>query len=170
MEIRAATLEDIPEILAIYNDVIATSTAVYYDHPVTLENRLAWFHSRIDQGFPVLVAIEDNTVIGFSTFGTFRASPCYIHTVEHTVHVSADYRGRGAGRALVKALFPYAQASGKHVMIAAVDAANQQSVAFHESLGFHQVAHFREVGFKFGRWLDLLFLQRILEKPSQQAD
>jgi L-amino acid N-acyltransferase len=98
--------------------------------------------------------------VGFSTFGDFRAWPGYRFTVEHSVHVRADCRGQGVGKELVKALFPRATALDKHVMIAGVDAANHASIRFHERLGFSRVGQLREVGYKFNRWLDLVFLQR----------
>ena len=101
-------------------------------------------------------------VCGFATFGDFRAWPGYRFTVEHTVHVRADGRSRGIGTLLVQALFPRAAALGKHVMIAGVDAANAASIRFHERLGFTQSGRLREVGYKFDRWLDLVFLQRLL--------
>lgn len=168
--IRTATEEDIPELLAIYNDVILTTTAIYSEEPVSLENRLAWFKERVGQGFPVLVAVEGDAVVGFSSFGGFRASPGYKATVELSVHVHVDLRGRGVGRSLVKALFPYAAAAGKHVMIAVIDAENEASIHLHESLGFRQAGHFQEVGFKFGRWLDLVFLQRPVDQRTVLPD
>ena len=160
--IRDATTADLPGILGIYNEVIATSTAVYADDPATLDDRRTWMEMRQAQGFPVLVAEHHGAVAGFASFGDFRAWPGYRFTVEHSVHVHRDRRGEGLGSALVAALIPRAEALGKHVMIAGVDAENTGSIRFHQRLGFAQVAHFREVGFKFGRWLDLVFLQRIL--------
>lgn len=160
MDIRDARLEDLPDVLAIYNDVIATSTAIYTEQPVTLENRQEWWRSRVASGFPVLVATDASGVTGFSSFGDFRAWPGYRFSVEHSVHVRRDRRGQGIGGALVEPLFGRASALGKHVMIAGVDAENAPSLRFHERLGFLRVAHFREVGFKFDRWLDLIFLQR----------
>ncbi len=159
-QIRDATEVDLPGLTAIYNDVIATSTAVFYDRPVTLEDRTQWWRARVAQGYPVLVATDGSGVLGFSTFGDFRSWPGYRFTVEHSVHVRADRRGRGTGKELVKALFPRAAALGKHVMIAGVDAANEASIRFHQRLGFDQCGHLREVGYKFDRWLDLVFLQR----------
>ena len=158
--IADATEADLASLTAIYNEVIATSTAVYSYEPVTLEDRRGWWRARVAQGYPVLVARDAEGVCGFSTFGDFRAWPGYRFTVEHTVHVRSDGRSRGLGTALVQALFPRAQALGKHVMIAGVDAANAASIRFHERLGFTRTALLREVGFKFDRWLDLLFLQR----------
>ena len=160
--ISAAARTQLPEILAIYNEVIRNTTAVYSDAEVTLADREAWFDAKIRHGFPVLVASDASGVLGFGTFGDFRAWPCYRHSVEHSVHVHADRRRRGIGRALVLALLDAAARSGKHVMIAGIDAENVTSIVLHESLGFKVVGHFHEVGFKFGRWLDLKFLQRLI--------
>lgn len=160
MDIRDTQEADLPGLVAIYNEVIATSTAVYSDVPVTLQDRQQWRQARIASGYPVLVASDPSGVLGFATFGDFRAWPGYRYTVEHTVHVRADCRGRGIGGALLQALFPRAALLGKHVMIAGVDAANTASIRFHERHGFERAGHLREVGRKFDRWLDLVFLQR----------
>jgi phosphinothricin acetyltransferase len=163
IDIREAREDDLPGLLAIYNEVIATSTAIYRDEPATLADRRDWWKARVAANQPVLVAIDEQGVAGFSAFGDFRAWPGYRYTVEHSVHVRRDRRGQGLGRALMEPLIARGQALGKHVMIAGVDADNHGSIRFHERLGFEQVAHFRQVGFKFGRWLDLVFLQRILQ-------
>ena len=160
MQLRDATDDDLAGIVAIYNEVIATSTAVYSSTPVTLEDQRQWRRARVEAGFPVLIAADESGVLGFSTFGEFRSWPGYRYTVEHTVHVRADRRGGGVGTRLLEALFPRAAALGKHMMIAGVDAANMASIRFHERLGFQQAGCLREVGHKFDRWLDLVFLQR----------
>ena len=166
-EIRAAHRGDVAAIRAIFNDVIATSTAVYFVEPTSLEERTAWFEARVGSGFPVLVATDETAVLGFASFGEFRGTwPGYRYSVEHSVHVRADHRGRGIGPSLVAALFPHARALDKHVMIGGIDAANAASLRMHARLGFEQVAHFREVGHKFGRWLDLVFMQRFLDPPG----
>lgn len=162
MEIRDAQDGDLGGVLAIYNDVLASSTAIYTETPVTLDDRRQWWQARVAQGYPVLVAIEGSEVVGFASFGDFRAWPGYRFTVEHSVHVRGDRRGHGIGTALMQPLLTQASALGKHVMIAGVDASNDASLRFHERLGFVRAAHLREVGFKFGRWLDLVFLQRWL--------
>jgi len=164
MQLRDASAGDLPGILAIYNEIIATSTAVYSLVPTTLEERRDWFDARIAGGYPVLVAVRDARVIGFSSFGEWRGAwTGYRYTVEHTVHVHVGARGAGVGRQLLEALFPRALALHKHVMIGGIDADNQASIRFHERLGFVPVAHFREVGHKFGRWLDLVFVQKLLD-------
>jgi phosphinothricin acetyltransferase len=169
VEIRSAQAADLAAITAIYNDVIATSTAVYSFAPRTLDERRAWVDARIGAGYPVIVAVDEGKVVGFASFGEFRGVwPGYRYSVEHSVHVSADRRGRGIGGALVQALFPLASAMGKHVMIGGIDAANAGSLRMHERLGFQQVAHFHEVGHKFGRWLDLIFVQRFLDEPGAE--
>jgi L-amino acid N-acyltransferase YncA len=163
LRVRDAREDDLAGVLGIYNDVIATTTAVYRDDPATLEDRREWWQVRTLEGYPVLVALDgDGTVLGFATFGDFRPWPGYRFTVEHTVHVRADRRGTGVGQALMHPLLDRARALGKHVMMAGVDAANAGSIRFHERLGFERVGHLHEVGFKFDRWLDLLFLQRVL--------
>jgi len=167
MRVRAADSADLPGIVAIYNEVIATSTAVYALAAVTLAERTAWFEGRRAQGYPVLVAADGEDVLGFSSFGDWRGAwPGYRYTVEHSVHVRADRRGQGIGRQLVAALFPLAAHMGKHVMVGGIDADNAASIRFHQRLGFVPVAHFKEVGHKFGRWLDLVFMQRLLDTPG----
>ena len=163
MEVRDAAEDDLAALVAIYNDVIATSTATYTTALVTLEDRRQWWRARVAAGYPVLVAVDESGVSGFATFGEFRPWPGYRFTVEHTVHVRSDRRGGGVGTRLLEALFPRAAALGKHMMIAGVDAANVASIRFHERLGFERAGCLREVGHKFDRWLDLVFLQRRID-------
>jgi phosphinothricin acetyltransferase len=170
MILRPAEQADLHGILAIYNEVIGSSTAIYSYVPVTLEDRAQWLSARQKQGYPVLVAVEGSEVLGFATFGDWRSWPGYRYTVEHTVHIQAPRRGEGIGRTLVQALFPLALALGKHVMIGGIDAANEASIRFHERLGFEATGNIREVGHKFGRWLDLVFMQRLLDAPGTPRD
>jgi phosphinothricin acetyltransferase len=157
-----AARQDLAEILAIYNEVIRNSTAVYSEVEFTPARGETWFDAKAEQGFPFLVARDATGVVGFGTIGDFRAWPCYRYSVEHSVHVRADCRGRGIGRALVLELIERARAMRKHVLIAGIDADNKISIGLHESLGFKVVGHLHEVGFKFGRWLDLMFLELTL--------
>ena len=157
--LASAARQDLPEILKIYNEVIRTSTAVYTEIELTAERGAAWFDAKRAGGFPFIVAKDASGITGFGTFGEFRAPPCYHNSVEHSVHVRSDRRGQGIGRQLVIELMNGAAAMNKHVMIAGIDADNAISIKLHESLGFINVGHFHEVGFKFGRWLDLVFLE-----------
>lgn len=164
MIIRTAMAQDLPGILAIYNDVIATSTAVYALAPVSLVDRAQWLAAKQAQGFPVFVAVEGDDVLGFAAYGEWRGAVAgYKFTVEHSVHVKAGLRRTGIGRQMMQRLIETAQAAGLHVMIGGIDADNTASIRFHEKLGFKPVAHFHEVGFKFDRWLDLVFMQRLIE-------
>ncbi|MFZ5836044.1 MAG: GNAT family N-acetyltransferase [Pseudomonadota bacterium] len=163
MIIRNAAEADLPGILAIYNEVIVNSTAVYALVPVTLDNRAQWLAARQAQNFPVLVAVEADEVLGFASYGEWRGAwAAYKFTVEHSVHIAAAHRGTGIGHQLMLRLIETAQSAGLHVMIGGIDAENAASIKFHERLGFAPVAHFREVGYKFGRWLYMVFMQRLL--------
>jgi L-amino acid N-acyltransferase len=160
--VRPATLDDLPGLLAVYNEVIATSTAVFAHDPATLAERRSWFEARAAAGYRVLVAADSGGIAGFATRGDFRPSSGYRHTVEHSVHVRAGRRGTGVGQAVMRALFSLAAALDKHVMIGGVDAANEGSLRFHEKLGFERTGRLRQVGRQFDRWLDLVFVQRFI--------
>jgi L-amino acid N-acyltransferase YncA len=160
-KIRPAAEADIPAILAIYNDAVENTTAIWNETPVDLANRKSWFAERTGRGFPVLVAGRDG-VIGYGSFGDFRPFEGYRVTVEHSVYVAKDARGQGAGEALLLALIAEAKRMQKRNMIGAIDAANAASVALHEKLGFGEVGRMPGVGTKFGRLLDLVLMQKIL--------
>jgi phosphinothricin acetyltransferase len=159
MQIRDAMEADIDEIAAIYNEVLTHSTAIYNDTPATREDRLAWWRARRDQGYPVVVAIDDERVVGFASFSDFRPWPGYRFTVEGTVHIHAGKRGQGVGTEMLKHIIERARALDKHTMIAGVDSENTASLRFLEQFGFERAGYLREVGFKFDRFLDLVFLQ-----------
>jgi phosphinothricin acetyltransferase len=162
IRIRDATEADLPDILAITNQAIIETVAVWTIVPATLESRSAWFHDRRSRGFPVLVAEAEGAVIGFASFGDFRPWDGYLHSVEHSLYVAPAAQGRGAGRALLAALTGRATAMGKHVMIGGIEAGNAASIGLHRRAGFVEAGTLREVGRKFDRWLDLLFMQKIL--------
>src|SRR5882672_10172183 len=145
MRIRDATDADVPAILTIYNDVVTNTTAIYDERPSTLKERQAWFDGRRSKNFPVLVGELNGEVVGFSSFGEWRSRWGYRYTVEHSVHVRADCRGRGVGRALIEALFPRAAALKMHTMIAHIDSSAAASLRLHEKLGFTTIGTFREV-------------------------
>jgi phosphinothricin acetyltransferase len=160
--VRYATVNDLEQILDIYNEIILHTTAVYYYEPHTLEMRRAWFETRQREGFPIFVAEEDDVVLGMSSIGPFRVPTAYQYSVENTVHVAAHARGRGIGKLLMPPIIEAARQMNKHTIIAGIDATNQASLHLHKCFGFTEVAHFKQVGFKFDRWLDLKFLQLML--------
>lgn len=162
MPIEDAHEDDLPGILEILNQVIATSTAVFSEAPVTLEQQREWLQRRREAGFPVLVVREGNAVVAYASYGDFRSHSGYRTTVEHTVHVAPEFRRRGIGRALVERLLELAREDGRHVMVAGVDAANTPSIALHEQLGFAEVARMAEVARKWDRWVELVLLARRL--------
>ncbi|AIZ45237.1 acetyltransferase [Deinococcus radiopugnans] len=160
--VRPATRADVPALLEIYNHAVLHTTASYDLEAVSLDTRLAWFDHKQAAGWPVLVLEESGEVLGWATYGPFREKPGYAQTVEHSVYIREGRRGAGLGRRLMLALIADARARGFHVMLGGVDADNVGSLAFHARLGFVQVARFRQVGRKFGRWLDLAFVQLLL--------
>lgn len=171
ISIRTALASDLPQILAIYNDIILHTTAVYSYDIHTLDMRRQWYADKQKTGFPVFVAeSEQGEIAGFSTLGPFRAWQAYKYTVENSIYVAAGLRGRGIGKQLLKPLIGAATKMDMHAIIASIDAANEASLHLHSSLGFEEVAHFRQVGYKFGRWLDLKFLELILEGPKQPTE
>ena len=164
--IRDAVDADLPAIVDIQNALLDTSTHEWTETPHTVEEKRAWLRGLQDAGHAVLVAVDGVEVVGFAAYGDFRDTakwPGYLPCVEHTVHVRASHWGAGIGRALVDAVAERARAAGKHVVIAGIDSANVGSIRFHERLGFVEVARMPEIGIKFGRRLDLVLMQRVLE-------
>ena len=167
MQIREAVQLDFEQITEIYNQVLTHTTAIYNDRPATLEERITWWRGRLAQDYPVLVAVDAGKIAGFATFGDFRAWPGYRYTVEGTVHIRSDVRGQGVGTELLRAILERAKALGKHVMVAGVDSENAASLRFLERFGFERAGHLREVGYKFDRFLDLVFLQYWISPPAR---
>jgi len=163
MTIRPATRADCPGILAIYNDAVLTTTATYDYEPRTLMQREEWFDQHVRDGFAVFVA-EDATgrIVGWSALNPYHARPGYRFTTENSVYIAADQRGKGLGKLLLAPLVQAARAKGLHAIIAAIDATNEASLRLHARFGFVQVGHFKEVGYKFDRWLDVIYLELIL--------
>lgn len=158
-------------ILEIFNEAIVNSTALYDYQPRTLQNMVAWFETKRNGGFPVIgVEDGDGVLMAFGSYGTFRGWPAYKYTVEHSVYVHKDHRGRGLGRTVMQALIAAARENDLHALIGGIDATNAGSIALHERLGFTHVGTLPQVGFKFGRWLDLAFYQLLLDTPGQPVD
>ncbi len=167
MKIRDADRGDLPGILEIFNDVVANTTAVWFDAVDDLAGRERWFDGRQARGFPVLVAVANDEVLGYCSYGDFRAWDGYRHTVEHSIYMKSNHRRTGLGHVLLSALIEKACESRLHAMIGAIEAGNTASIALHRKLGFQEVARMPEVGCKFGRWLDLALMQ--LQLDSRQT-
>ena len=162
--IRDASEADLPGILAIYNDAVQHTTAIWNETLVDLANRRAWLTERTGAGFPVLVMVDSaGAVLGYASYGPWRPHDGYRHTVEHSVYVRSDQRGQGLGVLLMQALIERARAAGLHVMVGAIESENTASIRLHQRLGFVTTGQMPQVGRKFGRWLDLTFMQLILE-------
>lgn len=164
--IRDAVPADIPAIAGLYNALIPTTTVAWTEEIQTVDQRQIWFEKQVSEGFPVLVAEVNGEVVGFCAYGHFRGAgmwPGYSTTAEHTIHVAEVSWGTGVGRALLNELITRARSAGIHVLVGAVDGANSASIEFHARVGFVEVARMPQVGHKFGRWLDLVLMQRILD-------
>jgi L-amino acid N-acyltransferase YncA len=165
--IRDAVPADLPALLAIYNDAVRNTTAIWNEQPVELDNRQAWFDLRQAQGYPILVAVDaQEAVLGYASFGDWRPFEGFRQTVEHSIYVRHDQRGQGIGPQLVVALIARAAQAGKHVMVAAIESSNRASIGLHERLGFSITGQMPQVGSKFGRWLDLTFMQLIIDPDA----
>jgi phosphinothricin acetyltransferase len=158
-------------ILEIFNEAIANSTALYDYQARTAQTMHTWFATKQAGGYPVIGAFDAHgTLLGFASWGSFRAWPAYKYTVEHSIYVHRDHRGRGIGRRLLAQLEHEAQRAGLHVLVGGIDMDNRASIALHEAFGFRHVATMPQVGFKFGRWLDLGFWQKTLPTPHEPRD
>lgn len=158
-------------ILEVFNDAIVNSTALFDYEPRRPESMVTWFEAKEKGRYPV-IGLEDESeaLLGFASYGSFRAWPAYKYTVEHSVYVHKDHRGKKIGRILMRALIQHAIAQEYHLMIGGIEAANIASIALHESLGFKHAGTIREAGYKFGRWLDLSFYQLTLPTPAIPRD
>jgi phosphinothricin acetyltransferase len=155
------------QILAIFNEAILNSTALYDYEPRTPEMMVAWFENKQKGGFPVIGVVGDGgELLGFASYGTFRAWPAYKYSVEHSIYVSAPHRGKGLGKLLLQEVIESARAQNYHVLIGGIDSQNGASIKLHKRFGFEHAGTIRQVGYKFGRWLDLDFYQLVLETPE----
>jgi len=169
--IECSEAEHASAILEILNEAIANSTALYDYKPRPPEAMATWFAAKRAGGFPVVGAVDNSgKLLGFASWGTFRAFPAYKYTVEHSVYVDRDQRGRGLGEILLRELIRRARQAQVHVLVGCIDAANSVSIGLHTRLGFVHAGTIVEAGFKFGRWLDAAFYQLNLEMPEPPVD
>jgi len=159
------------EILAILNDAIEHSTALYDYRPRPLSAMDPWFDAKENGHYPVIGAMSPSgELLGFATYGPFRAWPAYKYSVEHSLYVASGHRGRGLGKALLAEILERARRQEYHNVIGGIDAENAASIALHERFGFARCGLVQHAGFKFGRWLDLAFYQKLLETPREPVD
>jgi L-amino acid N-acyltransferase YncA len=172
MQIVACSFErHATAILGILNEAIVSSTALYDYQPRSIDSMRSWFDVKEAGGFPVIgVEDEDGKLLGFASYGVFRAWPAYKYSVEHSVYVDSMHRGKGLGLLLLRELIEHARGQGYHTLIGVIDSDNQGSIAFHERLGFAYAGTIRQAGFKFGRWLDVAFYQLLLDTPATPQD
>ena len=163
VQIRIAAESDIPAILEITNYEILNSTVLYEYEPRSLETQLVWFRQKTESNCPIIVADLNGKAIGFGTYGPFRARPAYSKSIEHSVYVHKDHRGKAVGNSLMVELIKLAKVGEFHTMIAGIDSSNMNSVEFHRKFGFEIVGTFKEVGFKFDKWLNVVFMQLLLK-------
>lgn len=162
MNIKLASRSDVPAMREIFNEVLRNSNSIYREDEVSLEERYEWFDEKINHGFPIFGAYEDDKLIGYAGYGTWRAAQGYRKTVELTIYVDAKYRGSGIGTNLMQTLINKAAEDRFHVMVGAIDAENHGSIEFHKKFGFVETARMPEVAQKNGQWLTLVFMQKQL--------
>lgn len=166
MTVRPATRADLPAILEIYNDAVLTTTATYDYEPRTMEHRIAWFDDHERQGYSIFVAEkEGGGIVGWSALNPYHTRIGYRFTTENSIYVTAKERGNGIGKLLLAPLIDAARKRGLKAIIATIDAENEASIRLHARFGFEQVGHFKRVGFKFDRWLDVVYMELLL--PDQ---
>jgi phosphinothricin acetyltransferase len=163
MLIRDASEDDLPAILAIHNDAVLNGTAIWSTIPVDLANRRAVLADRRAKGYPFLVADVEGAVAGYASYGDFRPFDGYFKTVEHSIYVHPAFQRRGIATDLLLRLVDHARAGGKHVIVGGIDGTNAGSIALHARHGFVETGRLPAVGFKFGRYLDLVFMQKTLD-------
>ena len=159
MIIRPAENRDLDQILAIHNDAILNSLAIWTEETVDRADREAWLAQHEADGHPVIVADIDGEIAGYASYGPFRAKSGYRFTVENSVYVAGSHHGQGIGQTLMRELIALARANGLHVMVAVITADNAGSIRFHEQLGFETAGVVREAGTKWGKWLDFTLMQ-----------
>ena len=162
IKIRPYQIEDTPILLEIINYNILNSTALYDYEPRTLENQVAILEEKRSKGFPIIVATENETVVGFGYYSEFRFREAYKFTVEHSVYAHPNHLGKGIGKSILENLILLAKAQKLHTMIGVIDAENQSSIEFHKKFGFEIAGTIKESGFKFNRWLHSVFMQKML--------
>ena len=171
MTLKACSEEQLPEILEIYNHAIVHTTALYDYKTRNMETMNTWYADKLAHNHPIIGAFDnDGTLLGFATYGMYRVRPAYKYTIEHSVYVRHDKRGHGTGKTLLKAIIQKAEEQHYHVMVGVIDTENEISRLLHEAEGFELNGIWKEVGYKFGKWLDAAYYQLILKTPERPTE
>ena len=167
IRVRPAQREDCPGILEIYNDAVLNTTATYDYEPRTIAQRQTWFDEHKKSGLPIFAALnETGRIVGWSALNRYHDRMGYRFTSENSIYISPDYRGQGIGKLLLAPLIESAKQLGLHVIIAAIDGTNEPSIRLHKRFGFETVGCFKRVGYKFDRWLDVVYMELLLPEPK----
>ena len=170
IRIRPAQRADCSGILEIYNDAVLTTTATYDYEPRSLSHRVAWFDDHEKTGLPIYVALnETGRIVGWSALNRYHDRLGYRFTSENSIYIAPDYRGQGIGGQLLSPLIGAAEKIGLRAIIAAIDSTNESSIRLHRRFGFETVGHFKHVGYKFNRWLDVVYMELLLPEPNVSA-
>src|SRR4051812_27023086 len=165
IHVRRAEREDCPGILEIYNEAVLNTTATYDYEPRTLEHRQGWFDDHKRTRLPIFVATNNGKLVGWSALNRYHDRMGYRFTSENSVYIAPEWRGKGIGKMLLEPLIKAAHDFGLQAIIAAIDATNEASIRLHAKFGFEEVGHFKRVGYKFGRWLDVIYMELLLPEP-----
>ncbi|MBM7633156.1 GNAT family N-acetyltransferase [Geomicrobium sediminis] len=164
--IRKARKDDLQKILAIYNDAILQTTAVYNYQPETILEREKWYNQKLESGYPIFVCERSGEIAGFATYGAFRDWPAYQYTIEHSIYTDVNHRQKGVATNLLQAIIEYATNENYKTIIAGIDATNKGSIRLHQKFNFTHTGTMKNVGYKFERWLDLAFYQYMIDQSQ----
>ena len=170
-QIRPCVEAQLPEILDMFNDAIINTTSVYDYDPRTMEFMMDWYFSKLKGDYPIIGLFDnDSNLLAFGTYGPFRTRPAYKYSIEHSVYVRKDMRGRGFGKVMLNEIIKRAIKDEYHVLVGGIDADNKISIRLHEKMGFEFAGTIKHAGYKFGKWLDLSFYQLILNTPTNPKE
>ena len=171
LKIVFLTQEYATQILEIFNDAILNSAALYDYNPWTPDTMKSWFELKKEHNFPVIGIVDNKKrLLGFGTYGVFRIRPAYKYTIENSLYVHKDFRGKGLGKILLDEIIKNAILQNYHCIVGVIDSSNITSISLHKSFGFRFSGRIEQVGYKFNRWLDADFYQLILKTPELPVD
>lgn len=166
IEIRLATTEDIPFITDVYNDAIINTTATFDTEVKSIEDRIIWFKNH-DERHPILIAEEDDKLCGWASLTQWSDRCAYNETAEVSVYVHKNHRGKGIGKALLDILILKGKSKGLHYLLSRIASGNEASIHLHTIFGFRYIGIMKEVGFKFGNYVDVHLMELVFTEPAK---